>query len=213
MKNTFTLLLLLTIFNLPLHSQTIYQKGDSIVISRFGKTFFKKYITLECLYCQCNWAGKDLRIENCNDSDRSCSNYRFLYNIIIPEKEIKFNLQFSLDKNRDSLYGTYSLPPVKLSRKQLIFLSKNEINKIAYNRRFAAGIQPWRFNFVWIEKPIDEWYLQHQTDKIKKWGKGKFIWSVENLITDTHEGTTGENMCLDAVTGEYLYGLLSIGTP
>jgi hypothetical protein len=195
------------------YSQTIYQKGDSIVISRFGESFFKKYITAECLYCHCKWFGKDMIIENCADSDKSCTYYQFSYRISIPEKEINFSVQFSLDKNRDSLYSTPSFPPEKLCRKQLNFLSKKEIEKIAYNRRFEEGLKAWRFNLSWITKPYDEWYLQRQTEKIKKWGKGKFVWSVENELIDSAECIEGHVACFDAVTGEYLYELLELGIP
>ena len=155
-KKYFPQLLFLFLTSLTAHSQTIYQKGDSIVMSRFGKSFFKKYITPECLYCQCKWAGKNMRIENCNDSDTSCSYYQFLYWVTIPEKEIIFDFEFSLNKNCDSLYNPRGFPPEKLSRKQLKFLSKKQIHFIAYNRRFQEGISPWRYNLFWRSNPYEE---------------------------------------------------------
>ena len=54
--------------------------------------------------------------------------------------------------------------------------------------------------------------LLKQKDKIKKWGKGKFVWSITNMIRMDDEGTEGEGMVLDAVTGEYLYSSMEIGT-
>jgi hypothetical protein len=213
LKHKITLAFFLSAFSLSTFAGNICQKGDSIMISRFGKSFFKKHITLERLYCQSHPLGKSTLIENCADPDTGCNSYNFLYRISIPEKEINFEIQISLNKSRDSLYAPPTLPPLKLSRKQLNFLSKKEIEKIAYNRRFEEGTKPWRFYINWITKPYEEWVLLHQKEKIKKWGKGKFVWTIENWLVSSEKGMNGETIFFDAVTGEYLYTNMWIATP
>ena len=215
------LAIFLILLSLSVHAQREFPKADSILISRFGKSFCEKYVKIDCDRCHCYTKKVNVFISNCNKFDSSCTRYGLVYSVTIPKKEIQFEIQLTILKSGDfeeysvcpssvpdTSWNSTNLPPVLFSHEQLNFLSKKEIEKNAMARNFPKGMKEWTFSTYYWHEPPHSWYM-HAREKIKGWGNGRFVSSLDSKISDTRD----RSISFDAVTGEYLDEVIGVGIP